>query len=169
MDRYKFKLNQQVRGIKMRFSGFLTLLGVFLVFSAQSAQASLWEWFEPAPMPDFERPLLENGKDPNNAQWCHDKWKPEGWVETRGSAGEVIRDFYTGGIITDQYKEDGVHVLEVGKGFMNLSSIDKRRIAAFFDHVYNVTESADNGMFFIYHWKTEEPIGIYTKHGLQIQ
>ncbi len=154
----------------MRPIGFLTILSIFIISSTNIAQASnFWDWFITPDMPNFEQPYLEDGKNPNHAYWKDDTWTPETWIKNRGNAQIVIKELYEGKIIIKQYTEGDMPILKVGQGFMNLSSLDQHRVATFVDYVYKVTSLSPNGMFMLYHWETNKPIGIYTKNGLQIQ
>ncbi len=116
------------------------------------------------------QPYLDDSKIPHNTQWERDDWEPEDWIASKGSAKRVVDGLYAGNIITKQY-EDGndTPILEVGQGFMDLSAQDKRRVVMFVDHAFQVTSTAPDGMFYIYHQKSDEPLGLYTKQGLQLQ
>ncbi|GJL86191.1 MAG: hypothetical protein DHS20C02_19660 [Micavibrio sp.] len=118
---------------------------------------------------DDVRPYLNDSKIPHNTQWDNDDWKPEDWIASKGSAKRVIDGFYAANIITDQYVDDDIPILEVGQGFMELSELEKRRVVMFVDHAFQVTSAAPDGMFLIHHQKSDEPLGIYTKNGLQLQ
>lgn len=117
---------------------------------------------------DFE-PYLQNGKHPHNSQWNEKDWTPEYWAQQRSSDLQVLRGFYFSDVIRDQYFEDDIPVLEVGPNFYKLSGYDKIRVAKMFDSVYGITEGNEFGMYMLYDWKSEKPIGAYTRYGLQIQ
>jgi hypothetical protein len=126
---------------------------------------------------DFNRRYLENGTTPQHSDWETDDWTPQVWTDARANPQEVMNGFYNAGIITDQYVDDGipvintghgVPVLEVGPNFLRLSDNDKRRVVAYVDSVAGIT-SHDDGMFYIRYNKGNKPLGIYTKYGLQLQ
>lgn len=116
---------------------------------------------------DF-KPYLEDPKAPHNGQWKNDDWQPEDWVSQR-TPEDLVNGFYHADIIRGQYEEDGVPVLEVGSGFYRLGGQDKRRVAATLDYIYGITAAHENGMFMLYDAQTDEPIGSYTRYGLQLQ
>lgn len=154
----------------MGFRLYLTVLSVFFVALPGAAQASSW-WdyiFTPA-VPDFERFYEYDAKTPNVAMYDMDQWTPEVWTENRGSQEAVMNDLYINGIITDQYVDDEVPVLEVGQHFMELSGNDKRRVVAYIDSVFGITSNAEQGVIMLEHWKTSDVVGVYTRQGLQLQ
>ena len=157
----------------MRFLSALALFVLVLSILSASAEAgpkpSIFFWWESHWEQDPARPYLDEAKIPHNARWDRDTWKPEDWAEAKGGAREMIEELYLQGILTDQYTDDDIPVLEVGQGFMNLSGQERLRVVKFIDHVFEVTTSQENGMFYLYHHRKEKPIGIYTKHGLQLQ
>lgn len=153
----------------MRFFGFLTVFLTFLVVSGPVQARSWWEYFFTPPLDPVERPYLEDGKTPHLSIYEHDTWTPQDWISSRGSASEVLDDLYKSGVITDQYERGGTPVLEVGPNFMKLSGQDKRRVAAFVDHMFRITDSNASGMFHLYDQKTCDPIGLYAQNGLQLQ
>jgi len=115
------------------------------------------------------RPYYEDSKIPHNVQWDYEGWNPQSWIADKGSAKAVMDDLYAGKIITKQYIDDEIPILEVGDGFMDLSTREKRRVAAFVDHVFGVTKTSPNGTFIVKRAGADDPIGLYTKHGLQLQ
>jgi hypothetical protein len=142
------------------------------ISSAAQANMPLQHWGKfiwGPPNTDPVRPHLETAKVPNNAQWDDDPWTPQDWIETRGSAAAVIDGFYAAGIITDQYLDDDIPVLEVGQNFIELSPQEKRRVAAFVDLAYGVTASSARGYMLISFHNDDEPVGIYNRDGLQLQ
>lgn len=158
----------------MKRSGFLAILGVAMaVFSFSSsayAEPKPWvfSWWE-SHWDGLDFIPYQNGKHPHNTQWDDSGWRPEHWAAQRGGAEEVIRGFYFADILRGQYVDDGVPVLEVGPAFYMLGGEDQRRVADMVDYVYNITASRENAMFQLYDWKTREPIGAYTRYGLQLQ
>ncbi|MCC6597554.1 MAG: hypothetical protein IT559_02045 [Alphaproteobacteria bacterium] len=133
---------------------------------AELAQFGKWIWGPPSADPT--RPYLEGARLPNNSQWAEDEWTPQAWIDSRGSAAAVIEGFYETDIITDQYTDGDTPVLEVGQRFLDLSGQDKRRVAAFFDDTFGITNT-EKGLFLIRFEKRSVPVGIFTKQGLQLQ
>jgi hypothetical protein len=140
-----------------------------LAFAAQPALAqnlSKYIWGPPNTNP--VRPYLEEAKIPHNSQWADDQWRPQDWIDSRGgSAAAVIDGFYESGIITDQYTDGDIPVLEVGQRFLELSDQDKRRVAAFVDETFGITRQS--GLFLINFHKNDTPVGVFTAQGLQLQ
>lgn len=131
-----------------------------------------WDWFDGAIEPAFGafQPHLEDAKTPHNVQWRDDDWQPQDWIAERGSAKAVMDGLYDAQIVTGQYTDRGVPVLEVGQGFMDLSGRDKRRVVKFVDHAFSVTANSPSGVFYVYHMADDNnPIGVYGRDGLQLQ
>ena len=156
----------------MRFFIFFQVL-IMILAGVSSAQADLFgntgKWIWGPPNTDPVRPYLEEGKIPHNSQWADDEWEPQMWIEDRGSAKAVIDGFYAAGVVTDQYIDHGMPVLEVGQTFLELSGQEKRRVAAFFDHVFRVTQTHEKGAFHIIFHKHDALVGLFGKEGLQLQ
>ena len=113
---------------------------------------------------------VENARHTHNSQWNDSLWTPEMWLARYDGNGErLIHDWYHAGIITAQYDEDDVPVLEVGPGFYRLGGQDKRRVAATVDHIYGITAMAENSMMYLYDWNSGDQVGLYTRYGLQMQ
>lgn len=150
---------------------FLVFQAVALFFGAGLAQAgplqAAGKYIWGPPSVDPVRPYLEEGKIPHNSQWADDQWSPQDWIEDRGSAKAVMDGLYSSGIITDQYTEDGIPVLEVGQRFLELSDQEKRRVASFVDVVFGITRQS--GLYLIYFHKNDIPVGLFTVEGLQLQ
>lgn len=128
------------------------------------------KYFWARPSHDETRVYLNRAKLPHNSQWDSDEWKPQDWVDARGGSVEaVVNGFYSAGIVTDQYYDDATPVLEVGQRFLDLSELEKRRVAAFFDHVFQVTTGSEGKLFYIYFHKNDIPLGIFNSDGLQLQ
>lgn len=145
----------------------------FIVFFQAEAQARpkifslFWgpgHWESPAFVP-----YLEGPKIPHNAQWARDSWQPAHWERGAVTAGGMIEDLYASRIITDQYFKNDMPVLEVGPAFLRLSGQEKRRVARFIDARFGVTQNLPDGAFYLYEEKSGAPVGIFTKHGLQLQ
>lgn len=115
------------------------------------------------------QPYLNEAKIPHNNQWDQDNWTPDTWREGGKSDNDIIADLYAAGIVTGQYDDD-VPILEVGEAFVRLSAQDQRRVVAFVDDVFNVTGSDGNGVFYVLlEGRYDTVLGIYTRHGLQLQ
>jgi hypothetical protein len=153
----------------MRFVTIFQVVALLLVTGIAPAQAqNLGKYIWGPPNTDPVRPYLEEGKIPHNSQWADDKWTPQDWIDSRGgSAKAVIDGFYSSGIVTDQYSDDDIPVLEVGQRFLELSDQDKRRVAMFIDDTFGITKA--HGLFLIYFHKHETPVGLFTSEGLQLQ
>lgn len=170
----RITLNSQAKDKNMRFSGFLLVLLVLTAVLPQIAHASpgakpwIWSWW-----PNHWRgldfqPYLKDEKLSQRSLWDDDQWTPEAWIKDAGDARRIMRDLYAANIITDQYRDgDNIPVLEVGYGYKKLSMLDRNRIAQFVDHVFEITSSEENGMFFIKVQGNKHPIGVYNKYGLQ--
>jgi len=122
------------------------------------------------PNSSFVRPHLEEAKLPHNSRWADDEWTPQDWIDSRGGdAVTVVNGLYEAGIISDQYFDGGIPVLEVGQGFLDLGAQDKRRVVAFIDEVFGVTKFAEPGVIMIYFRNDDEPVGLFNAQGLQLQ
>jgi hypothetical protein len=151
----------------MRFVLFLQVVAMILAAGPAGAQ-SIGKYIWGPPNTDPVRPYLEEAKLPHNSQWADDQWQPEDWIKARGgSAKAVIDGFYNAGIITDQYTDDDIPVLEVGNRFLELSDQDKRRVAMFVDDTFGITRKS--GLFLIYYNRHDTPVGVFTAQGLQLQ
>ena len=117
---------------------------------------------------DFE-PYLDDAKLPHYHQWDGRNWKPQDWIQQKKGELKMMRSLYFSEIISDQYYENDVPVLEVGPNFYNLSGYDRERVAELVDHVYNITGENKDGIFMLYDWDTEKPIGVYSAYGLSLQ
>jgi hypothetical protein len=113
--------------------------------------------------------VLTGEKDFSASPWAREDWNPQGWINSRGgSAQAVIEGFYSAGIISDQYFDDGVPILKVGHKFLELSREDKHRVCAFMDTVFGVTKQG--GVFMIEFDKYYNvPVGVFTAQGVQLQ
>lgn len=159
----------------MKKNRLIPVLGAVLAMTAYSPDAQAgpkpwpFSWWE-SHWEGLDFIPYQNGKHPHNSQWESSKWQPRHWTAQRGGdAMEVVRGFYAADIVRRQYVDDDIPVLEVGPAFYMLGGQDQRRVAEMVDHVYNITGSKENGMFQLFDWKTGEPIGAYTRYGLQLQ
>ena len=165
-----------LKGYIMQFFRVLgALSAIFICFSITlQAQASSKPWvFGWSPYHwqnlDFDKPYLEESTTRHNSQWEFDHWRPQDWIESRGSADAVMENLYTYGIITKQYMDDDFPVLEVGLPFIQLSGQEKRRVTAFVDHVFGITRNPETGMYRLREHGTKRELGLFTRYGLQIQ
>lgn len=117
-----------------------------------------------------ELPYLNDPVTPNNAQWVLDYWTPARWGLNQPAdfEAQMVR-FYESGLITDQYFDDDIPVLEVSDLFFRLSDQDKGRVLRVVDVATGATQSEDNGMFYIEHERTGQLIGSFTKSGMHLQ
>lgn len=143
----------------------MRILLFLLVFFALPAQAQ----FQSA-RKDMT-PYMNAEKIPLGQQYYDDDWSPADWIDDRGSAQNVIDDFYKAGIFTDQSEPDDkdIPVLEVGQPFLRLSQLDQQRVLKFFDTTYGVT-NGPHGAFEIRlnDWR-DTLLGLYTREGPQFQ
>lgn len=159
----------------MRFFSYLAFISVFIAavpayadilpdFPGKHIAKYIWG----PPNANFTRPYTERSKVPQNSRWDDDEWSPQDWIDDRGNDSAVLEGFYRAEIITDQFTENGVPVLEVGYNFMSLSGKDKNRVLEFVDYAYGITDG-EHGMFRIEEERCGTRVGIYTRAGLQIQ
>ncbi len=118
---------------------------------------------------DFSKRYIADGKTPYNTQWDARDWEPQDWIDQRGNAMNLINGFYRAGILTDQYVDDEVPVLEVGRGFFDLGGEDQRRVLETVDVAYNITAACRFGAFDIVSEESGDVVGHYTKYGAQFQ
>lgn len=172
--RKKLKTPDHKAKIMLFIRTFYLFLGALMIFSTTAEAGSKpWPnyWWWPTHWEDqpITKAYLRGGTIPQNTQWSQDGWHPLDWINDRGSAEAVIEGFYHADIIRDQDEDDDIPVLEIGPNFMELSPRDKRRVAHFIDFVYGITDQTDAGVFRIVHYHSCDPVGLYTKHGLQLQ
>ncbi len=149
----------------------LTILAVLGALStpAQARSKSWLDWILTPKMPDFERPIMLDGKTPHPQSWHNDQWSPENWTAARGTDKGVMDDLYASGIITDQYEEDGMPVLEVGPRFLQLSHSDQSKVASYVDDVFGITRLSEDGGFNIIYDPSDTVIGYYNAGGLVLE
>ncbi|MFP4387084.1 MAG: hypothetical protein ACLFP8_09235 [Alphaproteobacteria bacterium] len=154
----------------MRILSFVLLVSFLSVgLSTQSFAGRATEWsfiYHKGHQHKFD-PYMGEQKLRQRSTRDMDRWRPVDWIENPGDEKIILRDFYTMGIIREQYvNHDNIPVLRVGDAFVNLATFDQRRILAFVDYVFNVTGSQENGMFFVYYERDDsEPLGVYNKSG----
>ncbi len=160
------------------FQMFIMALTAFVALPEAGAgdwgklTGNLGKYFWGHPKAMQAQPYLENAKLPHNSRWADDEWTPQDWIDSRGGdAISVINGFYEAGIVSDQYFDDEIPVLEVGQGFIDLGAQDKRRVVAFIDEVFGVTKFAEPGVILLYFHSDEKevPIGMFNAQGLQLQ
>lgn len=156
----------------MRLLGFLVVMMGFLVITSHTAMAGpkpwVWGWW-PSHWRNLDfKPYLGNEQLSQRSLWDNDTWTPEDWIKDAGDAKRIMKDLYANDIITDQYmNSDNIPVLEVGDTYMRLSTFDRNRIVQFVDHVFQITKSEKDGMFYIYYRDLDDdPLGVYNKYGL---
>lgn len=168
----------------MKLLAALCSFTLLFAFTAGDAQAkpkpTYWFWW-PGHWEDQDfKPHLEDPRMPHNTQWeqglyVDSEWHPQKWIDSAGSMRAVLDGFYNYDIIREQDVDGDIPVLVVGDGFMRLSGQEKRRVADFIDYVFRVTSTAPAGMYSLYYVRTKtlfgrgDPIGMYTKAGLQLQ
>jgi len=157
----------------MRILSFLLVLAIFSIGTLSPSYASekpwVWGWW-PSHWKGLDfKPYLGNQKIGQRSLWDNDDWTPEAWIKDAGDEKRIMRDFYATGIVVKQYEDsDDIPVLEVGDTFIQLSGIDRRRVLQFIDHVFEITKSEENGMFYVFYSEHDsEPFGIYNKYGFQ--
>lgn len=153
---------------------FKLLILLTFIAAPASAEPKPWEfgWWWGHHDENFDRkynPYMENGKHAHNSQYFGREWYAEDWLDQYDNDLELIDEFYRADIFHDQDEDDGMPVLVVGPNFYHLSGYDKRRVTHVLDVVYNITSGSGVQMFTLEDWRTHRPIGIYTKHGLQLQ
>jgi hypothetical protein len=156
----------------MRLATIL-ILSLIMLFTgpAKATERAWYSWLLTPPKTDFERPYLQDGKTPHYSQWERDDWTPDDWTKSRGSKKAVLAGLEQAGIIRDM--DGGDTTLRVGRKFLRLSDQEKIHVVKYVDDVYGVTKSGrgmmrielDNGCLFF----PGTPVGVYTKHGLQLQ
>lgn len=114
---------------------------------------------------DFQ-PYLGDETVKNRILWDQDKWTPQDWAKNEREAMVVLRHFYQAGILSRQYHDDNIPVLEVGEPFMRLSHTDRGRVLQFVDYIYKVTSQPD-GMYFVRIKDVEKGLGTFNKAGFQ--
>lgn len=156
----------------MRFLAFsitcIILLGITAPAKADP-KMTYWSWYSDHWIDQDFKPYIDDPKHPHNTQWDNSDWIPEHWSKQRKDALTTIEGFYFANVLNRQYYEDGLAIVEVGPGFYKLSGQDVRRLMKLIDSTYEVTTSKENGMFMLYDGQSNDPIGSYTKYGLQLQ
>lgn len=121
---------------------------------------------------NWEKRHFEDAKTPIVSQWASERWTPGDWVtQSGGDDLAMVQGFYHAGILTDQYTDGDVPVVEVGPNFFRLGGLDKRRIVAAVDQAYRVTGRKDGPRTIrVVASKTRKTIGYYTpSSGLVLQ
>lgn len=157
----------------MRVFRFLLMLAVMVtaLSGVSKAEPKSWVWgWWPSHWKNLDfQPYLDGEKFIQRGLWDRDTWTPQAWIKDAGDAKRIMRDLYSVDIIRDQYTDDhNIPVLVVGPTFMRLSGLDRRRVLKFVDYVFKITESEENGMFFVFSSENDDdPIGVFDKNGFQ--
>lgn len=158
----------------MRFlTLFLVLIGLACSFVPTDVEArsrvNMWSWWSNHWQDYNFHPYLNEQKIKQRSLWDQDEWTPEAWIKDAGDEKRIMRDFYATGIVKQQYVDgDNIPVLRVGDAFMQLSGLDQRRVLQFVDHVFEITTSTENGMFYVYHDELRrKPLGLFNQYGFQ--
>ena len=156
----------------MRILGFLLVL-VVISLGVSSPSYALdrsgpWGVFSSQNHSSEFAPYLGEEQMRQRFDWDGDTWTPQEWIKQDGDEKRMMRELYAVDIITDQFTDDDIPYLEVGEKFMQLSGVDRLRVLKFVDYVFAITESEENGMFYIvYSEDDEELVGLYNKYGFQ--
>lgn len=116
------------------------------------------------------KPYLAEEQIRHSSLWVGDEWSPEDWVKEDGDKKRITHNLYASDILVDQYtNKDNIPVLEVGDQFMRMSGIDRNRVLQFMDHVFEITTSSKDGLFYVMYDQNgdDEMVGLYNKHGFQ--
>ena len=149
----------------------LCILVCLMIFTANQAEAgpknlfgwSYWHWVDQT----FE-PYVYNDQTPHveirNRGWVADDWL------SQFEQDKILMDrFYKADIIRKQYIEDETAYLGVGPNFYRLGTKEQKRVTDTIDAVYKMTERRQFGTYQLIDWKTDCPVGVYTRYGLMMQ
>lgn len=126
-------------------------------------------YFVPPKTMDYERRYMFDGYQPHNYLYNNDEWSAQEWLKQR-SPQQLLDGFYQAGILTDQYEEDGIPAIEVGRTFMTLSSYDKVKVIKTLDAIYGVTEHHPAGTILVFYEEDDrDPVAVYSGNGVQFQ
>lgn len=117
---------------------------------------------------------MEHPSQAHVHQWKNNAWSPHDWtmLDKSRDADTLLKKMQHANIIYDvviDEDDEETPVVEVGPGFYKLGGQEKRRMAAYLDHVYGFTSSKQDGVFFLNDARTDDQIGIYSRYGLQLQ
>ncbi len=160
----------------MRVLAILAIVGALLSMTTHA-----WAGSKPLPLFwwdhhwDYQtfKPYVEDSRMSQSYRWENDSWTPKDWINQHGSKEATINALKSANIIkefdeTTFWGNEKTPVLEVGYAFMQISSLQKRRVAKFVDYAYGVTARSEQGAMLIEDAKTHVAIGVYTKLGLQL-
>ena len=116
----------------------------------------------------FKRPYMYDWRNDYSSYTQNHYWTPAHWVSEEKSTQEVVDGFYRSGIITDQYYDGNIPVLEVGHSFLELSTRDRHRVVAFMDYAFNLKAAKGGNIIEIYLKRNEIPLGLYAQGRLQL-
>lgn len=156
----------------MRILGFLLVFATLAVSVSDSqarSQNSLWRWWGTNWQSVDFHPYIGEEQIRQRSLWDGDTWTPEAWIKDAGDEKRVMRSLYDANILTGQYTDsDNIPVLEVGENFIKLAGVDQIRVLKFVDHIFQISTSEENGMFYVlYALDDDEPLGLYNKYGFQ--
>lgn len=136
---------------------FLLVTGFLATHSAVKAETET-----------LDRVYMNSWANAYDSKWENRNWRPSDWIGQEQSAQDVINGFYQSGIITDQYFNNNVPVLEVGYPFLQLSGRDQRRVTNFVAAAFNVNSRSEFKAMHIVLKSDDVPLGIYTRGQLQL-
>ena len=114
-----------------------------------------------------DRVYLQSNENAYDPTW-NDRWSPVHWANSAESAQTVIDNFYAKNVLHDQYLDDGTPVLEVGQGFLALSSQDQRRVVRFVAYAFGVDGFAGRGTMYVQLDRKDTPLGLYNNGRVQL-
>ena len=117
---------------------------------------------------EHRKEIQPNTKDMHLRQWDSKKWNPDVWIQQAGDGETLMEGFYAAGILEDQTYKDEIPYLHVGENFHKLGGYDQRRVLQSVDEVYGITNIETDDLFYVYDDYNNRVIGMYTKHGLQV-
>lgn len=139
--------------------------------SSAKAENAIQRWFHKLTTKERDydaQPYLEDVKQGQIPQWEHENWYAQDWLSQKDGMS-LIQGFYKADILHDQYiGKKGLPVLEVGPNFYRLSGLDKRRVVEIVDLTYGMTDSKNNGSFFLRDWNSKHMIGVFDHQGLRL-
>lgn len=154
----------------MRILSFLLVAAVSIVGFAQVSHAgkATYKWTKYKGFKHNFEPYMGQQKLKQRSIWDNDTWTPQDWIDNPGDEKIILRDFYSLGILKEQYTRKGTPVLDVGEKFIQLSGFDQRRVLEFVDYVFQITAAKEDGVFIVYYDKNKkQPLGVYNQYGFQ--
>ena len=114
-----------------------------------------------------DRMYLQSNENAYDSAW-NDSWKPVDWADSAESAQAVIDNFYARRVLTDQFLNRDTPVLEVGQGFIDLSSQDQRRVVRFVAYAFDIDGLTGNGAMQVQLDRKDAPVGLYNRGKVQL-